>query len=71
MLLSVAVDHPERAGVVFVALATLAALVVRAFAPCCRPPREAAAQSHAAPPKEPRRSHSPGHGARHKEGKVD
>ena len=68
MLISVAVDHPERAGVVLVALATLVALAVRAFAPCCRPPCEAAAQSHGVPPKVPRRSHSP---ARLKEGKAD
>ncbi len=68
MLISVAVDHPERAGVVLVALATLVALAVRVFAPCCRPPCEAAAQSHGVPPKVPRRSHSP---ARLKEGKAD
>ena len=71
MLISVAVDHPERAGVVLVALATLVALAVRAFAPCCRPPCEAAAQNHGVPPKVPpkvpRRSHSP----RLKEDKAD
>ena len=73
MLLSVAVDQPERACVLLVALATLVALAVRAFAPCCRPPCDAppcdaAAQSHATPRKAPRRSHSP---ARLKEDKAD
>jgi hypothetical protein len=68
MLISVAVDHPERAGVVLIALATLVALAVRAFVPCCRPPCEAAAQRHGAAPKVPRRSHSP---PRLKEHKAD
>ena len=67
LLLSVGLDHPERLAVGLAALATLLALAVRAWAPCCRPLGEAAAKEKATPAKEARRARS----HRPKEDKAD